>query len=133
MPGFDRDYLIKVGSYKIPLKIMQYGSYEISPAQRQDYDAYRDADGKMHRNTLSHTVTSIKFTTIPLREHDFRGFMDSIVAQYTNGLERKVHLTYYEDEYANYVQGDFYMPGTITFKRLNKEYYDSMDIEFIEY
>lgn len=133
MSGFNGSYLLKVGSYAIPLSIMKYGSYEASPAQRQDLDSYRDANGILHRTVLSHVATKVEFETIPLSLRDFRGFMDSLVAQYINGPERKVTLTYYEEEYGRYVTGTFYMPGTMTFTMLNKEYYDSCRIAFIEY
>lgn len=126
-------YFVKVGNYTIPLSLMRYGTYKCSPAQRQDLDSYVDADGYLHRTALSHTRTKIEFQLITMSETDFRGFMDNIVAQYTNGLERKVHLTYFEEEYGNYVEGDFYMPGTMDFTHLNKNLYDENRICFIEY
>ena len=133
MSSFNGSYLIKVGSYAIPLKLMKYGSYQSSPAQRQDLDSYRDADGVLHRTVLTHTASKVEFETIPMSEHDFRGFMDSIVAQYINGPERKVTLTYYEEEYDRYVTGTFYIPGTITITWMNKEMIDSFRLAFIEY
>lgn len=133
MSSFNGSYLIKVGSYAIPLEIMKYGSYESSPAQRQDLDSYRDANGLLHRTVLDHVATKVEFETIPMSEHDFRGFMDSLVAQYTNGPERKVTLIYYEEEYGQYKTGTFYLPGTITVNWLNKEVVDSCRIAFIEY
>lgn len=133
MSGFNGEYLIKVGTYKIPLSIMKYGTYQSSPAQRQDLDSYRDANGILHRTVLSHVASKIEFETIPMSVVDFRGFMDSLVAQYTNGPERKVTLEYYEEEYGRYITGTFYLPGTLTFPMLNKEVYDSCRIAFIEY
>lgn len=131
--AFNGEYLIKVGSYKIPLSIMKYGSYKSSPAQRQDNDSYVDADGYLHRTPMPHVRTKIEFELINLSMQDFRGFMDSITAQYTVGIERKVHLEYYEEEYGQYNEGDFYMPGTMDFTMLNKEVYDNIRIAFIEY
>lgn len=131
--ALSRSYLIKVGSYEIPLSIMKYGSYKSSPAQRQDNDSYVDADGYLHRTPMPHVRSKVEFELINLSERDFRGFMDSITAQYINGLERKVHLTYYEEEYGQYNEGDFYMPGTMDFTMLNKAVYDNIRIAFIEY
>lgn len=122
-----------MGNYEIPLKIMKYGSYKSSPAQRQDNDSYVDADGYLHRTTMPHVRSKIEFELINLSEQDFRGFMDAITSNYTVGIERKVHLTYYEEEYGQYVEGDFYMPGTMDFTMLNKEVYDNIRIAFIEY
>jgi hypothetical protein len=126
-------YLLKVGDYTIPLEFMAYGTYEASPDQRQDLDAYRDADGYMHRNTLPHTATKIEFQTTYLTASQFRSLIDNIRANFTNLLERKVSLTYYDEETDAYKTGDFYMPGTMTYKRLNKAVYDQNRICFIEY
>ena len=131
--SFNRNYLIKVGNYEIPLTIMKYGTYKSSPAQRQDNDSYVDADGYLHRTPMPHVRSKIEFETIPMPNADFDDFMSHITANYINGLERKVHLTYYEEEYGNYVEGDFYMPATMEFNRLNKLLYDSNRIAFIEY
>ena len=131
--AFNGSWLVKVGSYEIPLTLMRYGTYKSSPAQRQDLDSYVDADGYLHRTVLGHTRSKIEFQLSTMSEQDFRGFMDNITAQYTNGPERKVHLTYYEEEYGNYVEGDFYMPGTMDYTHLNKALYDENRICFIEY
>lgn len=131
--AFNGRYFVKVGSYEIPLKLMRAGTYKVSPAQRQDYDSYVDADGYLHRTVLSHTRSKIEFELIQLSMQDFRGFMDAITAQYINGLERKVHLTYYEEEYGNYVEGDFYMPGTMEYTYSHKNLYEQVRIAFIEY
>jgi hypothetical protein len=131
--AFNGSWYIKVGTYAIPLSIMKYGSYKSAPAQRQDMDSYVDANGYLHRNPLEHTRSKLEFTTIILSELEFRQFMDNITAQYTNGLEKKVHLTYYEEEYGNYVEGDFYMPATQEYPYLNKEWHDETRIAFIEY
>ena len=130
---FNGSWLIKVGSYTIPLSVMKLDTYSSSPAQRQDVDAYRDSDGFMHRNTVPHTATKIEFETVPMSVKDFQGLIKGITDNYINGLERKVRLTYYEEEYGNYVEGDFYLPATMTFNWFNKEIMNSYRIAFIEY
>ena len=122
-----------MGSYEIPLNAIKQGSYQSSPDQRQDYDGYRDADGKMHRNALDHTASKIEFETVPMSFTDFRNFMDNIVANYTNVKERKVSLTYYNEESGTYTTGDFYLPGTITVTWINIVLIDSCRFAFIEY
>ena len=62
-----------------------------------------------------------------------RDLWDNITANYTNWLERKVHLTYYNEEYDTYNEGDFYLPGTVEFKHENKFVYGECRIAFIEY
>lgn len=131
--AFNGSWYIKIGTYAIPLTIMKYGSYKSAPAQRQDLDGYVDANGNLHRNPVSHTRSKLEFNTIPMSEEMMREFMDNITAQYLNGLEKKVQLTYYEEEYGNYVTGYFYLSATQEYTHLNKAMYDSVRIALIEY
>lgn len=131
--AFNGEWLLKVGTFVVPLSIMKYNSYKTAPAQRQDNGAYVDADGYLHRAPMPHTRSKIEFETIILSVQDMEGFMASITAQYTDGLEKKVHITYYEEEYAEYVEGDFYLAATQEYTMLNKQYYDSCRFAFIEY
>lgn len=131
--AFNRSYLVKVGSFEFPLSLMKYGTYVIAPAQRQDVDSYVDADGYLHRNPVVHTRSKITFETIIMPVKEMEALMQAITAQYTNGLEKKVVLTYYEPEYSNYVQGEFYMAATQEFTMLNKKYYDTVKFVFVEY
>lgn len=131
--SFNGQYLIKVGDYPIPLSIMKYDSYKISPAQRQDNGAYVDADGYLHRAVMPHNRTKIEFELINLSAEDMEGFWANITRNYINGPEKKVHLTYLEEEYFNYVEGDFYLPATQDMDRLNKAVYGNVRVAFIEY
>ena len=131
--AFNGSYFIKVGTYEIPLTLMRAETYKSMPAQRQDLDSYVDADGYLHRTVLAHTRAKLEFYTPKMSLTDFLGFMNNITAQYTNGLERKVHLTYFEEEYGNYVEGDFYMPATLEIPYYNKKIVDETRIAFIEY
>lgn len=131
--SFNGQWLIKVGTFVIPLSIMKYGSYKIAPAQRQDNGSYVDADGYLHRNPMPHTRSKIEFETIYMSPDQMEDLMAHITAQYTNGLEKKVHLTYYEPEYGNYVEGDFYLPATEEYTWLTKRIHDNHRIAFIEY
>ena len=131
--SFNGRYLIKVGTYEIPLSVMKYNSYKSAPAQRQDNGAYVDADGYLHRAPMPHTRSKLEFETIPMHIAEMEGFMAAITANYIDGLEKKVHLTYYEEEYGQYVEGDFYLAATQEYTWLNKEYVDSCRFAFIEY
>lgn len=131
--AFNGNYYLKVGNYPIPLEFMALDTYKTSPDQRQDLDSGRDADGYMHRNTLPHTATKVEFETPPLIVADFRTLIDSIRANYTNTLERKVQLEYYNDETDMYDVGEFYIPATWTFNVYNRDIYNSFRIAFIEY
>ena len=131
--AFNGSWLIKVGSFEFPLRLIKYGSYVIAPAQRQDVDSYVDGDGYLHRNPVVHTRSKITFETIPMSVKDMEGLMQAITDNYSNGLEKKVVLTYYEPEYSNYITGEFYMAATQEYTMLNKQYYDSVKFVFVEY
>lgn len=129
----DRGYLVKVGSFEFPSNLIRRETYKSAPAQRQDNDSYVDADGYLHRNPMPHTRAKIEFETIKMRDFMLRDLMDQITANYTNGLERKVHLTYYEEEYGQYIEGDFYLPATMEFQMMDIKTYDQVRFAFIEY
>lgn len=131
--AFNGLYYLKVGNYEIPLKYMALDSYTTSPNQRQDLDSGRDADGYMHRNVLPHTATKVEFETPPLLVADFRALINGIYSNFTNSLEKKCTVRYYDDETDTYKQGTFYMPGTVSFKVYNRDLYNSFRLAFIEY
>lgn len=131
--AYSGGYLVKVGTYEIPLSLIKLDSYVIAPAQRQDLDSYVDADGNLHRNPVPHTRSKITFETIYMTVKDMEAFMAHITSQYTNGLEKKVQVTYYEPEYSNYVTGYFYFAATQEYKFYNKEKYDSCKFVLVEY
>lgn len=131
--AFNGQWYIKVGNYPIPLDYMALGTYKTAPMQRQDNDSYVDADGYLHRNPMPHTRSKLEFETPYLSVRDFRKLVNGIIANYTVAIERKVHLTYYNEEYDRYDEGDFYLPGTVEFLYYNKEIMDKCRIAFIEY
>ena len=126
-------YYIKVGNYTIPLTFMKLESYKSAPNQRQDLDSYRDANGYLHRNVLSHTSTKLEFETPYLTFKDMRTLIQNIRANYTDDLARTVELTYYDEETDTYKTGTFYMPGTVEYNWFNKEIYAPSRFAFIEY
>ena len=126
------NYLIKVGNYTIPLEYIKLESYSSKPDQRQDLDSYRDADGYLHRNTLPHTATKIEFETTYLYVHQFQKLIQGIRSNFTNTLERKCTLTYYDDEINGYKPGEFYLPGTMEYKMYNIGIYAPCRFAFIE-
>lgn len=126
-------YYIKVGNYTIPLTFMKLESYKSAPNQRQDLDSYRDANGYLHRNVLSHTATKLEFETPYLTFKDMRTLIQNIRANYTDELARTVEVTYYDEETDSYKTGTFYMPGTVEYNWYNKEIYAPSRFAFIEY
>lgn len=128
-----QNYLIKVGNYTIPLTYMKLESYKAAPDQRQDLDAYRDADGHMHRNPLAHTATKIEFETPYLYRKQMQELIQNIRLNFTNELERRCEVEYYDDETNDYKVGTFYLPGTMEYNLYNKDIYAPSRFAFIEY
>lgn len=130
--AFNGRYYIKVGNYPIPLTYMAYKTYKVS-SNTQDLDSYRDADGFLHRNVLSHVAHKLEFETPILTNKQFRALIDNIRANMTDKTARDVTLNYYDEESDSYKTGSFYMPGTMEFTHFNKNIYEPTRIAFIEY
>lgn len=102
-------YLVKVGDYEIPFKYIKSDTYKAS-MNVQDLDSYRDADGVLHRTTLSHVPCKVEFETVNMFNTDFAEMMGNMQRNYINGAERKVEVSAYVPEIDGYVTQDMYMP-----------------------
>ena len=128
--------LLTFGGTNVPLKYIKADSYKVVPNRRQDLDPYRDANGNLHRNTLSHTATTISFQTIPMWNSDFATFMSLLRNRYSDSQEKKVSVTYYCPDLDSYKTGDFYVPDVeyqINMVLGTRILYDPVTIELIEY
>lgn len=102
-------YLVKIGDYKIPHSFISASSYK-AYLNSQDLDSYRDGNGVLHRNALSHQPNKIEFNTRNmLTDKQFSTFMGNIRKNYTNKLERKASVTAYIPEVDLYITQDMYM------------------------
>lgn len=104
-------YLLKIGNYTVEqgkyIKANSYSAY----ANVQDLDSYRDADGVLHRNALTHVPIKVEFETPAMLTNDtFADFMNKIKSNYISAAERKVHARVYVPEYDDYVEQDMYVP-----------------------
>jgi len=130
--------LLKFSGDNFPLKYVFKESYKVTPNRRQDLDPYRDGNGLLHRNTLSHTATTIEFQTKPMWNDEFEQLMSFIRNHYTNTQEKKLSITYYSPDINSYKTGNFYVPDVEINMDLvdtvkNKIMYLSTTLEFIEY
>lgn len=130
--------LLKFSGDNFPLKYVFKESYKVTPNRRQDLDPYRDANGYLHRNTLSHTATTIQFQTKPMWNDQFEQMMNFIRGHYTNTQEKKLQITYYSPDINSYKTGNFYVPDVEYVMDLvdtvkNRILYLSTTLEFIEY
>lgn len=131
-------YLLKLSGDTLPLKYIYKESYKVTPNRRQDLDPKRDETGKLHRNTLSHTASTIEFTTKPMWNNEMAALMSFIRSRYTNTSEKKVSVKYYCPDTNSYKTGNFYVPDlefsmNYVDSKKNMILYNSMTIEFIEY
>ena len=130
-------YLIKVGNFSITgKKVMVESSYKATRLI-QDIDSYRDANGVLHRNALSHQAMKVEFNTRRgMTDSELADFLGSIQAQFTVPAERKALVKVFIPEINDYVTQDMYMPDpeiVITHIYNDVVYYDSIRIAFIGY
>ena len=132
-------YLIKLGGSngtEFPLKYVKLEGYTITPNQRMETEAKRAVTGLLHRNTVAHTASKIEFTTPNMTNLDVDAMMTLFRNAWTNTIERKLTLYYYEMETDSYKTGDFYMPDIkfeIDHIDGNLIYYKECRVAFIEY
>lgn len=108
------NYIVKLGSYNIT-PMIKIDTYDIIPNARQDLDSYRDANGVLKRNTLSHTASQINFTIRARTIAEHEAMMKAIKSNYSNYNERKLSVSYYDPEDCTYKTGDFYIDSNLKF------------------
>ena len=130
-------YLMKAGAATFPHKYIQISTYQTTPSQRQDLDSYQDSLGNLHRTVLPHDRSKIIFKTMDnlnlTEKQEIQAFFNAAM---TNTRERKVSLTYWNDESNAYATGSFYIPDvTYPIKRIEADniVYDSVEYHLIEY
>ena len=134
-------YLIKLGGSsgtELPMKFIAVESYNATPNQRMESKANRAVTGLLHRTTVEHTATKIEFETPHMTNLDRAELNGLLAANWSNSLERKITINYYDEETDTYKNGDFYMPDvkyTIDHIDLttNLVYYKPTRYAFIEY
>ena len=130
-------YLMKAEAETFPHKYIQISTYQTTPSQRQDLDSYQDSQGNLHRTVLPHDRSKIIFKTMDnlnfTEKQEIQAFFNAAM---TNTRERKVSLTYWNDESNAYATGSFYIPDvTYPIKRIEADniVYDSVEYHLIEY
>lgn len=102
-------YLIRLGTYSIPLSVIQASSYKVTRAS-QDYDSYRDANGTLHRFALDNFVPKVEFNIRPmLTNTDIAEIMENIRNNMTNAVERSFNASIYLPETDSYIEQKVYM------------------------
>lgn len=129
-------YLIKVGSYEIPMNFIVAKSYDVT-RQVMELKAYRDANGTLHRNTVSHVPIKINFKTPSgLTNSELETLLSNIKANFSSAIQRKATVTCYVPESNSYITQEMYMPDiTFAISEIDENdiYYESFKMTFIGY
>lgn len=129
-------YLLKVGSYTVPLRYIKAETYQITK-NGQDLDSYRDTNGELHRTALQHFVYKVEFETPPLLEDsEWSSFFGNIQANYKNATEKRVSVTAFIPETGEYITQDMYIPDipmTVYYADATTIKYNPIRLAFIGY
>ena len=123
---------------EFPLKYVKAESYKVTPNQRLEASANRSATGLLVRQTVAHTASKVDFETPPINNSDVSAINTLFTNAYSDSLQRKLDLRYYDPSIDDYKTGTFYIPDidyNIISVDANKKkiQYSSLQISFIEY
>lgn len=127
-------YFLKFGGTKLPNEYLT--SFSSTPNQRSELSAYRDNNNLLNRVTSPNFKTKITFRTKPLFIDEKINMQNIIAGGYTNYIERKASVTYYNDETDAYYTGDFYVPDvnfTVKYCSGGTILYEPVEVTLIEY
>lgn len=135
-----RGWLIKFGSQVLPNDFLLLEGWSATPNQRAEVDAYRDGNFLLHRETCENFKTKITMSVREMELEDKIRFQSIINSGMVDIVQRKVDVTYWNDETNQYVtsQTGFYIPDIVwNMKRIDEEecliFYKDFTITLIEY
>lgn len=127
-------FLLKFGGSILPNKY--FLEYSSTPDQRLESSAERDNLGALHRATLPNGKTSITFSTHTMSLDEKIQFQSIINSAMVFESQRKVSVTYWNDETNTYKTGYFYIPD-IEYQAMDADAdtirYNPITVELIEY
>lgn len=115
MIGNFEGWLIKFGNVQLPNSFLLADGWESTPNQRLELDAYRDANALLHRETTDDFKTKLRLN---IRETTLteRIALNNVIGLATlpdtDRKQRRVSLTYWNDEDLDYASGTFYISDT---------------------
>lgn len=131
-----RDYIVKVGSYKIPMDFIEAKSCK-PVIHGQDLNSYVNANGVLKRNALKNKKPTIEWDVpTPIKESEFRPIMDEIQKQFIDSDEKSAEVTAFFPEIGKYETFKCYQPDLeIEIDSFGKDeiIYSSITIKFIAY
>ncbi|MCM1112866.1 MAG: hypothetical protein NC399_06385 [Muribaculum sp.] len=141
MAGKFQGWLIKFGGVELPNSFLLADGWESTPNQRLEIDAYRDAAALLHRVTAEDYKTQLKLNIREMTLEERMAF-DAVVGlaelPADERRQRRVRITYWNDEDLDYKSGVFYFSDTkycihyVDEDRKNIEY-NSFTVTLTEY
>ncbi len=141
MAGRFQGWLIKFGEVQLPNSFLLADGWESTPNQRLEIDAYRDANALLHRETAADYKTKLKLNIREMTLEERIAF-DNVIAiatlSITDQRQRKVAVTYWNDEVLDYTSGEFYMSDTTyiihqVYEKDKEIDYNPFSVTLIEY
>ena len=130
-------YLLSFNGANLNNKYISLKSFKVTPNQRLEIEAYRDANSLLHRVTSPNFKTKIDFTTVAgLTLSDKEDMFNRINTGLINSNQKSYNVVYWNDDTSSYRQGIFYMPNVeYTIRRISDTdiIYEPIRIAFIEY
>lgn len=130
-------YLLSFNDANLNNKYISLKSFKVTPNQRLEIEAYRDANSLLHRVTSPNFKTKIDFTTVAgLTLSDKEDMFNTINTGLINSNQKSYNIVYWNDDTSSYRQGIFYMPNVeYTIRRISDTdiIYEPIRIAFIEY
>ncbi len=112
MDAIFKGWLIKFGDVILPNSFLMADGWESTPNQRLEIDAYRDANALLHRETADDFKTKLSLNIRDMNLAERRAFNNVIALAtlpYTDRKQRRVGITYWNDETLEYSTGIFYI------------------------
>lgn len=115
MAGNFQGWLIKFGEVALPNSFLLADGWESTPNQRLEIDAYRDANALLHRETSANFKTKMKLNIREMTLEERIAF-ENVISLASLPIEdkrqRRVFVTYWNDETLQYTSGIFYISDT---------------------
>ena len=133
-------WLLKFGNVRLPNSFLLADGWNSTPNQRLEVASYRNANMLLIRETSSNFKTKLTITVMEMNLEEKIAFQNVIKQAMISEKERKIDLTYWNDETNEYVHSatGFYIPD-ITYgahhidEDKNDIEYNSFTVTMIEY
>lgn len=136
-----KGWLLKIGNVILPNSFLLADGWESTPNQRLEIKAYRDAAVLLHRETAPDFKTKLRINIRETNLQERRALnkvIDLASLPVDEMRQRKVKLTYWNDETLQYDTGIFYISDTdYSINYVNEEErdieYNPFTLTFTEY